>query len=444
MLVAGTPLDFRLGFGRFGDARVVHLCDAASEIAPHATLAASTAGDLAATFARSGRSGRAARRARRLDRAPARRRAGEARGRAAVARGRLRADQARADLRRAAQAARPRRDRDRRRRRLRLVRGQARRELRAGHVPRPRSVRLPGMGPGYALAAGVAHPDRQVVLLLGDGAIGFALGDFESLVRHGVNVTAIVGNNGIWGLEKHPMQALFGYDVVAELSPGIRYDKVIEALGGHGELVDAARRDRSRARPRVRDTRASRSSTSSPTPPTPTRGHPTSPDPNCGQLTDRSGRVSCPLMAVAACTVGRVRGRGWGTRRRSRRGAAPWPSCASSTSRGAAHTRATSGVGRVAQRVGLDDFADEVHRERLVPRRSRGRRSSARARPRRRRDRAAARTRRRRRCAPGCANRAVVDAMRRSHSTARSKPPASAGPLTDAIVGSGKRSTVSW
>ena len=96
-----------------------------------------------------------------------------------------------------------------------------------------------GMGPGYALAAGVAHPDRQVVLLLGDGAIGFALGDFESLVRHGVNVIAIVGNNGIWGLEKHPMQALFGYDVVAELAPGIRYDKVVEALGGHGELVDA-------------------------------------------------------------------------------------------------------------------------------------------------------------------------------------------------------------
>jgi acetolactate synthase-1/2/3 large subunit len=94
-----------------------------------------------------------------------------------------------------------------------------------------------GMGPGYALAAAVAHPDRQIVLLLGDGAIGFALGDFEALIRHGANVTAIVGNNGIWGLEKHPMQALFGYDVVAELSPGIRYDQVIEALGGHGQLV---------------------------------------------------------------------------------------------------------------------------------------------------------------------------------------------------------------
>jgi acetolactate synthase-1/2/3 large subunit len=94
-----------------------------------------------------------------------------------------------------------------------------------------------GMGPGYALAAGLAHPGGQVVLLLGDGAIGFALGDFETLVRHGVNVVAVVGNNGIWGLEKHPMQALFGYDVVAELSPGIRYDLVVEALGGSGELV---------------------------------------------------------------------------------------------------------------------------------------------------------------------------------------------------------------
>ena len=93
------------------------------------------------------------------------------------------------------------------------------------------------MGPGYALGAGVARPDRQIVLMLGDGASGFALGDFDSLIRHEVNVTAIVGNNGIWGLEKHPMQQFFGYDVVADLRPGTRYDQVVEALGGHGELV---------------------------------------------------------------------------------------------------------------------------------------------------------------------------------------------------------------
>ena len=110
-----------------------------------------------------------------------------------------------------------------------------------------------GMGPGYALAAGLAHPDRQVVLLLGDGAAGFALGDFEALARHGVDVVAIVGNNGIWGLEKHPMQALFGYDVVAELRPGIRYDEAVRALGGNGECVARRGGDRPRARPRVRD-----------------------------------------------------------------------------------------------------------------------------------------------------------------------------------------------
>jgi len=79
-----------------------------------------------------------------------------------------------------------------------------------------------------------------VVVCYGDGAIGFTLGDLDTLVRHGVNVTAVIGNNGIWGLEKHPMQMIFGYDVVAELRPGTRYDQVAEALGGHGELVEEA------------------------------------------------------------------------------------------------------------------------------------------------------------------------------------------------------------
>ena len=46
-----------------------------------------------------------------------------------------------------------------------------------------------------------------------------------------------MGNNGIWGLEKHPMEFLYGYSVAAELQPECRYDKVVEALGGHGELV---------------------------------------------------------------------------------------------------------------------------------------------------------------------------------------------------------------
>ncbi len=94
-----------------------------------------------------------------------------------------------------------------------------------------------GSGPGYALAAKLAHPDRQVVLLLGDGAFGFSGMEFDTLARHGVAVVGIVGNNGIWALEKHPMEALYGYSVVADLRPGTRYDLVATALGCEGLLV---------------------------------------------------------------------------------------------------------------------------------------------------------------------------------------------------------------
>jgi acetolactate synthase-1/2/3 large subunit len=237
VVVAGTPLDFRLGFGRFGDAKVVHLGDADTQIASHADLAASTAGDLAVTFGQLAEHAAASsthhdwvaflRDAERSTRA--------------AERPLLEADRTPIQPGRVYGELRRRLDRDA------IVIGDggdfvsyAGRfvdSYEPGTFLDPGPYGCLGMGPGYALAAGIAHPDRQVVLLLGDGAAGFALGDFETLVRHGVNVVAIVGNNGIWGLEKHPMHALFGYDVVAELSPGIRYDEVVAAFGGHGELV---------------------------------------------------------------------------------------------------------------------------------------------------------------------------------------------------------------
>ncbi len=94
-----------------------------------------------------------------------------------------------------------------------------------------------GAGPGAALAAKIAHPERQVCLLLGDGAFGFAGMEFDTYVRHGVPVVGVMGNNGIWALEKHPMEFIYGYSVAADLQPGCRYDEVVRALGGHGELV---------------------------------------------------------------------------------------------------------------------------------------------------------------------------------------------------------------
>jgi acetolactate synthase I/II/III large subunit len=97
-----------------------------------------------------------------------------------------------------------------------------------------------GTGPGYALAAKLAHPQRQVVLMLGDGAFGFSGMEYDTLARHGVNVVGVMGNNGIWALEKHPMEFLYGYSVAADLRPGTRYDQVVEALGCHGELVERA------------------------------------------------------------------------------------------------------------------------------------------------------------------------------------------------------------
>jgi len=96
-----------------------------------------------------------------------------------------------------------------------------------------------GTGLGYAIAARIARPSSQVVLLLGDGAAGFSLLDVDTLVRHELPVVMVVGNNGIWGLEKHPMQFLYSYDVAAELRPGTRYDEVVTALGGGGETVTA-------------------------------------------------------------------------------------------------------------------------------------------------------------------------------------------------------------
>ena len=261
VIVAGTPLDFRLGYGSFGPkdapARVVHVADAPGGLATHVPLAASAAGDLAAFFTALTAAGTAA--------GPA---AGIAVGTAAGA-GAGQADPewvpGLAEATRAALAAdgpllasesdpvHPAR-----------IYGELLKVLDddavvigdggdfvswAGRLVEsyqpgcwldPGPYGCLGTGLGYAMASRVAHPDRQVVLMLGDGAAGFSLMDADSLVRHGLPVVIVVGNNGIWGLERHPMRALYGYDVAADLQPGCRYDDVVRALGGAGELVTKA------------------------------------------------------------------------------------------------------------------------------------------------------------------------------------------------------------
>ncbi len=243
VIVAGTPLDFRLGFGSYA-APVVHLADTVDGVARHVDLAASIGGDLRATFAalaeRAPGSGDAGTRTDRVAWVATLR--DDEQAKRATEAQRLESDASPIDPARIYGELRTRLARDA------IVIGDGGDfvsyagkyvdTFTPGCFLGPGPYGCLGTGTGYALAAALAHPDRQVVVCYGDGAIGFTLGDLDTLVRHGVNVTAVIGNNGIWGLEKHPMQMIFGYDVVAELRPGTRYDEVASALGGHGELVD--------------------------------------------------------------------------------------------------------------------------------------------------------------------------------------------------------------
>jgi acetolactate synthase-1/2/3 large subunit len=246
VVAAGVPLDFRLGFGRFaGGARVVHLVEHPSLVGTHAELAGAAAGELSAVFAGIVAAG--------VEPADA---AGRAEWVARLAADETaRREKEQATLRSTADPIHPARIYGELRTRLQpdavvvvdggdfgSYAGKFIDSETPGSFLDPGPYGCLGTGPGYGLAARLAaqaegRPDRQVFLMLGDGAAGFSLMDFDTLVRHQAPVVAIVGNNGIWGLEKHPMRALYGYDVVAELRPGTRYDQVVAALGGHGELV---------------------------------------------------------------------------------------------------------------------------------------------------------------------------------------------------------------
>ncbi|GAA2363703.1 hypothetical protein Cme02nite_40050 [Catellatospora methionotrophica] len=240
VVVVGTPLDFRLGFGDFGAAQVVHIVDAPSQRAEHVAVAVSPAGDLRAIL-----TGIAAHAGDRVDHGDW----------VATLRAAEQAQAAKHELEMQAdtELIKPAR-----------VYGELRKVLAADAVTigdggdfvsyagrylepsvpgswlDPGPYGCLGTGMGYAMGARVTYPDRQICVLMGDGAAGFSLMDVESLVRQQLPVVMVVGNNGIWGLEKHPMRAMYGYDVAADLQPGLRYDDVVKALGGGGETVAKA------------------------------------------------------------------------------------------------------------------------------------------------------------------------------------------------------------
>nr|MDJ0989860.1 thiamine pyrophosphate-dependent enzyme [Desulfobacterales bacterium] len=90
----------------------------------------------------------------------------------------------------------------------------------------------------FAMAAKLAHPDKPVILLHGDGSFGFNAMEFDTMVRHNIPVVCVVNNDCAWGMIKHAQEMSIGCDRCTCAELGMRhYEKVVEGLGGHGELV---------------------------------------------------------------------------------------------------------------------------------------------------------------------------------------------------------------
>ncbi len=245
-VVIGTPLDFRLGYGVFGGkqgapgAKVVHLADSAGQVSVHANLAGSASGDLTKVI--DGLQAALEQQLRKPDWS-----VWVSELQAGVAAGVERDGEL---LRAEADPIHPARIYGELLPRLAedsvvigdggdfvSFAGKYVEPKRPGGWLDPGPFGCLGAGVGSAIAARIARPSAQVVLLLGDGAAGMSLMDVDTLVRHNLPVVMVCGNNSAWGLEKQPMQMLYGYDVVADLAPQTRYDEVVKALGGGGETV---------------------------------------------------------------------------------------------------------------------------------------------------------------------------------------------------------------
>ena len=98
-----------------------------------------------------------------------------------------------------------------------------------------------GGGLCYALAAKIARPDATVAVLMGDGTAGFHFSEFDTAAREGTGFVAIIGNDFRWNAEHQIQMRDYGPDrlIGCALSAAARYDKAAEALGCHGEYVDA-------------------------------------------------------------------------------------------------------------------------------------------------------------------------------------------------------------
>ena len=96
-----------------------------------------------------------------------------------------------------------------------------------------------GTGIPFGIAAKVARPDTTVVVINGDGSFGFNAMEFDTAVRHKIPFICVISNDTAWGMIKHGQEITYGSErlIGSELNPA-HYEKVCEALGGYGEMVE--------------------------------------------------------------------------------------------------------------------------------------------------------------------------------------------------------------
>ena len=238
--IVGTPLDFRLRFGRFGDGKLVHVHTDPRELGRNRVADAAIVGDTAAVLGGLAEAIEAPRAGR--DAWLARLREAEA-GWWDEHRAQIESDAApihhyrlAAELDRVLDPGT-------------VVVGdggdvvaavsRVLRVHRPGHWLDPGPFGCLGVGPGYTVGVASAGFGTQVVCVLGDGAFGLNGLDFDTLVRFSIPAVLVVGNDAAWGEVRVPQAGIYGEDaeVATRLAPS-RYDRLCEVFGGHAEHVE--------------------------------------------------------------------------------------------------------------------------------------------------------------------------------------------------------------
>jgi acetolactate synthase I/II/III large subunit len=108
-----------------------------------------------------------------------------------------------------------------------------------GHFMRLGPLSHLGAGIPYAMAAKLADPKSKVLAFMGDGSFGFYTMEYDTCIRHNLPITVVMGNDSNWGIDKTFQLAYFNRAVGTDLR-FVRYDKVVEGIGGHAEYVEKA------------------------------------------------------------------------------------------------------------------------------------------------------------------------------------------------------------